>query len=75
LNEISAVLRAQGVGAANPAEVEGLIRICTWSASCYEFAHFTDEELADGIMTVHTTIGGWTGTSWWQRWATGDVGR
>jgi hypothetical protein len=60
LNEIGAVLQAQGVTAANPAEVEELVRIRTWSASCYEFAHFTDEELADGIMTVHTTIDGWT---------------
>jgi hypothetical protein len=31
LNEIRAVLRAQGVRAANPAEVEELVRICT----CY----------------------------------------
>jgi hypothetical protein len=60
LNEIRAVLRAQGVAAANPAEVEELVRIRTWSASCYEFAHFTDEELADGIMAVHITIDGWT---------------
>jgi hypothetical protein len=60
LNEVRAVLRAQGVAAANPAEVEELVRIRTWSASCYEFAHFSDEELADGIMTVHTTIDGWT---------------
>lgn len=60
LNEIRAVLKAQGVTAANPAEVEELVRIRTWSASSYEFAHFSDEELADGIMTVHTTIDGWT---------------
>ena len=25
-----------------------------------EFAHFTDDELADGIMAVHQTIDGWT---------------
>jgi hypothetical protein len=60
LNEIRAVLRAQGVTAANTAELDELARIRTWSESCYEFAHFTDEELADGIMTVHTTIEGWT---------------
>jgi hypothetical protein len=60
LNEIRAVLRAQGVTAANPAELDELVRIRTWSASCYEFAHFTDDELADGIMAVHTTIHGWT---------------
>jgi hypothetical protein len=60
LNEIRAVLRAQGVTATNPAELGELVRIRTWSASCYEFAHFTDDELADGIMAVHTAIHGWT---------------
>jgi hypothetical protein len=27
---------------------------------CFEFAHFTDHELADGIMAVHHTINGLT---------------
>ena len=52
------MLKAQGVTAANPGELEELIQLRTWSESCYEFAHFTDEELADGIMAVHTTING-----------------
>ena len=60
LDEIRAVLRAQGVTAADPAEVDALVRIRTWSESCHEFAHFTDDELADGIMAVHTTIDGWS---------------
>jgi hypothetical protein len=60
LDEIRAVLRVQGVERPNPAEVDELIQIHTWSASCYEFAHFTDEELADGIMAVHHTINHWT---------------
>jgi hypothetical protein len=60
LNEIRAVLRAQGVEDPNPAELEQLIEIRTWSESCYEFAHFYDEELADGIMAIHDTIDGWT---------------
>ena len=60
LNEIKAVLKAQGVTAANPAELEDLVAIRTWSASCYEFAHFTDEELADGIRAVHHTSNGLT---------------
>ena len=47
---------AQGITAANPAELDELVRIGTWSESCYAFAHFTDDELADGIMAVHTTI-------------------
>ena len=36
-----------------------LIDIHTWHAACYEFAHFTDEELADGIIKAHPTIDGW----------------
>jgi hypothetical protein len=60
IDEIKDVLKAQGVTAANPSELEELIRIETRSESCYEFAHFTDEELADGIMAVHHTINGWT---------------
>lgn len=60
LNEIRAVLRAQGVERPNSAELDELVEIRTWSASCYEFAHFTDAELADGIMSVHRTINGWT---------------
>lgn len=60
LDEIRAVLKAQGVERPNPAELDELIKIHTWSASCYEFAHFSDEELADGIMSVHHTIDGWS---------------
>ena len=60
LNEIKAVLKAQGVTAADPAELEELVVIRTWSASCYEFAHFSDEELADGIRAVHHTSNGLT---------------
>ena len=60
LNEIRAVLKAQGVTSANPAELDELVRIHTWSDSCYEFAHFTDDELADGIRAVHADINGWT---------------
>ena len=36
------------------------MKIHTWSERCYEYAHFKDEELADGIMLVHTTINGLT---------------
>jgi hypothetical protein len=60
LNEIKAVLKAQGVTEANPNDLGKLVKIHTWSQSCYEFAHFTDDELADAITAVHTTINGWT---------------
>jgi hypothetical protein len=58
IQEIKAVLRAQGVTNPKASEIDELVEIRTWSASCYEFAHFTNEELADGIMAVHTTING-----------------
>jgi hypothetical protein len=60
LEEISATLKAQGVTSANPGELDELVRVHTWSGPCYEYAHFTDDELADGIMAVHDTINGWT---------------
>jgi hypothetical protein len=60
IQEIEAVLRAQGVTNPKASEIDELVAIRTWSASCYEFAHFSDEELADGIMAVHITINGLT---------------
>jgi hypothetical protein len=60
LNEIKAVLKAQGVTRPNPTELNELVTIRTWSERCYEYAHFSDEELAGGIMAVHTTINGLT---------------
>jgi hypothetical protein len=60
LDEIKDVLRAQGVEHPNPEELDYLVEIRTWDAPCYECAHFTDEELADGIMAVHHTINGLT---------------
>ena len=54
------MLRAQGLTRPNEIELNELVEIRTWHASCYEFAHFTDDELADGIMAVHQTIDGWT---------------
>lgn len=42
------------------AEIQGLLEIHTWTQSCYEFAHFTDQELAEGIRTVHLTCDGWS---------------
>jgi antitoxin component HigA of HigAB toxin-antitoxin module len=60
LDEIRDVLEAQGVEHPNPEELDHLVDIRPWDESCYEFAHFTDDELADGIMAVHHTIDGWT---------------
>ena len=60
LDEIKDVLKTQGVERPSPAELDHLVEIRTWDAPCYEFAHFTDQELADGIITVHETINGLT---------------
>ena len=60
LEEISETLKGQGTTAANPTELDQLVKIHTWAGPCYEYAHFTDDELADGIMAVHGTINGWT---------------
>jgi hypothetical protein len=47
LDEIKDVLKTQGVERPNPDELEHLVEIRVWNAPCYEFAHFTDEELAE----------------------------
>jgi hypothetical protein len=60
LNEIKDILKAQGVTRPKPEELGELVEIRTWDAPCYEFAHFTDEELADGLIAAHETINGWT---------------
>jgi hypothetical protein len=57
LDEIRAVLAAQGAEGAD-ADLEETIEIHTWSASCYEFAHFDDTELATAIASVHQTCNG-----------------
>lgn len=60
LNEIKDVLKAQGVTRPKPEELDELVEIRTWSEPCYEFEHFTDEELAAGLIEAHPTINGWT---------------
>lgn len=60
LREIEAVLKAQGVTAASASELDELVKIQTWQQSCYEFDHFADDELADGIIALHTDINGMT---------------
>ncbi|TVT20707.1 hypothetical protein LWP59_33865 [Amycolatopsis acidiphila] len=57
LDEIRQVLRAQGAKTTEE-ELSLLVDIHRWSASCYEFAHFTDDELADALMAIHKTVNG-----------------
>lgn len=57
VNAIRKVLAAQGV----PAHVDDLnelVHVRTWPARCFEFAHFTDIELARALRQVHRTCGG-----------------
>lgn len=37
-----------------------LVEIHRWTEACYEFEHFTDPELADGLMQIHHTVDGLT---------------
>jgi len=53
-------LTDQGVTNSNLPEIDTLVEIRTWPQSCYEYTHFTDDELADAIMTAHHTINGWS---------------
>lgn len=59
IDEVVAVIRAQGVEPERH-ELDSLIRIETWSQSCFEFAHFDDEELALAIEIVHPGCNGLT---------------
>jgi hypothetical protein len=56
LDEINLVLKAQGA-VADPDDLERLVEIRTWPESCFEFEHFTDEELADAILEVYRGYG------------------
>ena len=50
--EIITVVRAQGVEP-NQDDIDSLVSVKTWSESCFEFAHFTDDELAEALLKVH----------------------
>jgi hypothetical protein len=58
VEEIIAVVRAQGVEP-NPDDIDSLVSVKTWSESCFEFAHFTDDELAEALLHVHPHCDGW----------------
>jgi hypothetical protein len=57
IDEIVAVVRSQGVEPQRE-DVESLVEITTWSASCFEFEHFTDAELAEALRSIHIDCGG-----------------
>lgn len=60
-NNIIGMIR--GAVAAQGAELDGddlddLVKIRTWPHGCFEYSHFTDEQLANALMQVHPTCGG-----------------
>jgi len=57
VDEIVTVVRAQGVDPTR-GEVESLVQIHAWAASCFEFEHFTNRELAEALRAIHPTCGG-----------------
>ena len=50
---ISEVVRAQGPDA-DLQRLDSFVQIRRWSEHCFEFAHFSDDELFDAITSVHT---------------------
>jgi hypothetical protein len=55
--EVEKVVSAQGA-ALSPEDVDSLVVVHRWPASCFEFAHFSDEELSDGLLAIHSSCGG-----------------
>lgn len=57
VDAITKVITAQG-GDIPRSELDGLVVIRTWDAKCFEFAHFSDDELADAMIKIHEDCGG-----------------
>jgi hypothetical protein len=62
VDEMVAVTRAQGVDPER-SELEALVEVATWNQSCFEFVHFTDDELASALLAVHGDCNGLDHTS------------
>ena len=59
LDEIAAVVRAQGADPDRD-DLASLVQIRTWEGGTFEFAHFTDTELAEALRSVSPTCNGLT---------------
>lgn len=58
IDGIRSAITSQGA-ALEEATLEALVEIHAWrGGSCYEFAHFSDDELESGIRAVHRTCNG-----------------
>ena len=54
LEEIRTVVRFQGVDPATE-DLEHLVTLKTWNGGCFEFAHFTDQQLLEGLRQISAT--------------------
>lgn len=59
IHEIKKVVAAQGA-TLSAEDLETLVVVHRWPGKCFEFAHFTDEELATSMMSIHPSCGGLT---------------
>jgi hypothetical protein len=57
--EMERVVAAQGAQLSAD-DLETLIVVHRWPGKCFEYAHFTDDELATAIMKIHPDCGGLT---------------
>jgi hypothetical protein len=62
IEAVEKVLAAQGV-TLSLEELELLVLVRQWPGRCFEYAHFTDEELADAMTEVYATCGSLTRTT------------
>jgi len=56
-DEIKKVIAAQG-GRVSPGDLDTLVEVHRWPARCFEYAHFSPEELAMAMRTIHHDCGG-----------------
>ncbi len=57
VDSIQRVVEAQGASLL-PEELDRLVTLRVWSAKCFEFEHFTDDELAAALLAVHPDCNG-----------------
>jgi hypothetical protein len=57
IREIEKVVTAQGASV-DAEDLETLVEVRVWRDRCFEFAHFTDDELATAMMKIHPDRGG-----------------
>lgn len=60
ITQIEDVLQMQGVTGVDRSDLDLLVSVHTWKERCYEYEHFTDDELADALLAVHPTCNGLT---------------